>query len=346
MIMNLNEYLVSLEPAFENTFSKLNELKLKVKPNENYVYRSLSGEQLSEYLNTNKSVIDKSHNSTNVSLLIRANAYDVSKVYGLLNSYTWSKQNAIHQLIDSVLNGFNSNNTLSSLILVRSIIEQIGNFCLLYHIDFAVYDKESKNTEGMDAVIDFYAKLAVRAKGTRIDWEKLFESKFSEGKKKSYVPKDGTQDLNAIELLDGVDLLNKHVKGARKLYEFLCEFAHPNVGVLNLFIQDASISHTHDGIRSWKRVYGNGLPSENIRELSPKLLELLEITIASIEHFIVIEEKLRSSTKSIKPLIKKFVNGAITGCHPKTFYKNDPCPCYSGLPTVACCGRRYIHLLA
>lgn len=114
----------------------------------------------------------------------------------------------------------------SSLEIVASFVQTLAEVSKL---GFGANVQEARETNS-----SLHSLLVQRVFGRRIDWSlALSEQPNSLSSKKSisYKQKVLTVDQSAIGILDQIDYLTKKVAGARKVYELLSEFAHPNTGI-------------------------------------------------------------------------------------------------------------------
>src|SRR5438132_10692505 len=82
----------------------------------------------------------------------------------------------------------------------------------------------------------------LKSVATRVDWTALAVAKDAEAlesTKVQYKPRENREDITSKQVMSLIDRLDKRVKRARAVYEVLCEFAHPNVGLLHSLTRSA-----------------------------------------------------------------------------------------------------------
>lgn len=273
-------------------------------------------------------------------IAMRMFLFDKGKASGLLKTFVYTKRATIKDLGTSLQTAVSGLNIISAIVLVRATIEQVAAASVANSEINKLFDYQGlttdEKTERINSLIEIVSK---RGKGTRIDWEAYLLKSLREGKKKSYVAEEGTFDLTATDLMNNIDFLNKIIKGTRKAYEFASEFAHPNVGAHNLYIQSASYRTLSDDIRIWERVSARDFPKKGIDLLEERIVEMLEIAIESISYFLIIAGELEAKQNTIRNWTKEIIKNGINN-HPFIFTLKEPCPCFSGLEFGKCCGKK------
>jgi hypothetical protein len=188
-------------------------------------------------------------------------------------------------------------------------------------------------------LFEFSEKPHKHLAATRIDWEHNLASPLSEGKKKSYKPTTGFVDVHADSILNSVDLLDKRIPGFRKAYEFLCEFAHPNVGAYFIWRVEKSRVPRSSAIPFIETCVGNQTPSKSIETLALQFTECYSILLKAVVNFEDICRHLNGVVRSLTSFSQ-----TVAKVSPKNFAPiwsaEEACICLSGLAVGNCCGRR------
>ncbi|WP_152206563.1 SEC-C domain-containing protein [Marinobacter changyiensis] len=276
---------------------------------------------------------------------IRLSIYSAGKLPELFDLMLWEREAAIKDLASQFRTSFDCSSILGVFLIGRAILEQVGR--VITTKQRVLLELEQGESLPESEMVNHYLALdeilSLRSKSTRIDWQVYLNESLKDGKKKSYKAKDGELDLTATDLLNSIDQLNKQVKGARKAYELASEFAHPNIGTRNLFIDKASRRVLSDGVILWERTYSNELPEAGITMLQERLLEFVEICCESIELCSSATTSLRKKRPTLDKFIKRFVRNSIDN-HPLVFLVSEPCPCFSGKKYMECCGKSHRKL--
>jgi hypothetical protein len=252
----------------------------------------------------------------------------------------WTKRAVIVDLLISLQTALSGVNIISAITLVRPILEHVAAVSIAAHEILSLFDKTDLATKDKsDKIIRLCEIISKRGKGTRVDWETYLTKSLRTGKKKSYKAEPGTVDLTALDLMNSIDHLDKKIKGARKAYEFASEFAHPNVGSHFIYAKSASYATLSDGIRIWDRISCRDCPENGIGELRERLIEMLQISLESIEVLKENVKNLENTRKIVIKWTKEVVRNGISN-HPLIFNLKEPCPCFSGMEFGSCCGKK------
>lgn len=350
---SIRDYLSDKNSDYRSTFENLDAVLsnlLNDRTSVHYKYASAQ-QSLEAFRRTTQLVssgeltpdnIDK-HNDE-LAIGMRLFLYDKGKASSLLNTFIYTKRAAIKDLGASLQNTVAGLNIISSIVLVRAIIEQVAALSVATKEINTLFDFEELTVnEKSDKIISLCEIVTKRGKGTRLDWEAYLSNSLREGKKKSYKAEEGAVDQTASDLMNNVDFLNKSVKGARKAYEFASEFAHPNIGAHFLYVQSASFKILADDIRIWERISARNFPKYGIDALEERIVELLEIAVESISHLNILINELEAKQKTIKQWVKEIIKKGIDN-QPLIFNLKEPCPCFSGLEFGKCCGKKLSSL--
>lgn len=277
------------------------------------------------------------------NLSIKSQAYNLGKFPALYNSFIWVKANAVQKMSLSIVNALASqNDILLAINTGRSLLEQIGSLSLAEKSISAFFEAIQLDNKEEDWLFGFEDEIRKWTHGTRINWEDYYQKGLRNGSRGSYDSNKGHFGVEAEGLMQGVDLLAKKVKGARKAYEFASEFVHPNHGIFAISLSDYEYSKRDDGLILWKRLYSSHHSLAGQNNLKPLLAEYFEICSEAIQRSTQLLIALRSHSSTVKVQSRKSVK-QILKAQPDAFVEDDLCPCFSGKVLRNCCKlkRRY-----
>ncbi|MFA7172712.1 MAG: hypothetical protein WC340_04750 [Kiritimatiellia bacterium] len=267
-------------------------------------------------------------------------AYDYSASYQMLESLLASEKVSVAKFVRSFRTEILAGDMLLPLINARCILEHAA---LLYRLikDLKPVIVPVSVSEAMDAIGNIYELVGKKLYATRVDWLGIAASPDNcmdwEDKLK-YSPKENRFDMEAKGLMNAIDHLDKQVKGARALYEVLCEFAHPNVG--NLLINrtgSATCKSDKMGVPWVHTSIGMEPPTALISPmlwLFSKLMKLIADIICHFEELINIDGP-QQSEKILE--INQIVMRDVVSKNRDSFDPYCLCPCGSGKKLRFCC---------
>jgi hypothetical protein len=326
--------------------SEISLLSNLVRPKYDFLYGCASGIQVSEALNSAVKSGETAYglDISKIQTSKKANAvfaqmYELGSSAGEIGKFRWTRYAAIADALDvfsySISQGFIS----AAYLQIRSVIELSGNIALLCKDAENLTLDESSKLKISEWMISVVGASNKRGAGTRLDWLNLTKNGLRKGKSKSYKPNDNFQDKSAVDLMNGIDLVDKAVSGTRHAYDYLSEYAHPNVGVLSTRVKNAEHINLSNGFELQYRTYSStAIGSVLVDGSLPWLIELLEITIDILKYLIVLDKQLEQVEKKLRVLSKKLVRTGIK-TYPELFQSTFPCPCFSGKFVSSCCGR-------
>ena len=139
-----------------------------------------------------------------------------------------------------------------------------------------------------------------------------------------------------MSTLKGIDLLDKRIRGARRLDQTLCEFAHPNVGV---FLSSAS-KHgliTSEGTRYHHKIISTSAPlgfAMNSEQFLPEVFGICADVLDAYEVAVVAAGiQLSRVQQAAQVVVRRLLKTQkdLVGSY-------EACPCGSGSKTRFCCG--------
>ena len=272
-------------------------------------------------------------------MLKRATVFNWSSLQSSIDFFRWCRASTVEELAIQAYQSAKSNSLLASIMALRSILEIAGNAALLKRDLQQLAKPDDESAARMEWLGVFESIIDSRIAGVRVDYAGLINNGLRGAGKISYKPEDLKEDMTAKDLLKGVDVLDKRVKGARAAYEFFSEFAHPNLASVwthydrtevKLKVLDIQCYLVHHQQRhvgtAFLETFGS-VVAEGIDIVSDCLDELLEIDI-----FLKIEGETTSkyAKKAIRELIRR---------DPGAFDFRELCPCNSGKYIQQCCGK-------
>ena len=273
--------------------------------------------------------------------VIAAHVYNVGRTANLLHAFRWTKKKAIAECLGSVKFSLDHDSLLPALVLARTILEQVGTYALFQRdVSCLTPADESPNAAG-DWVLDIQHALLPRAMGTRIDWADYFSNGLKGKGRKGYKANEGYFDQGAKDLLNGIDLVDKSVRGIRNAYEFLSEYGHPNYPSYQLGVVSAELTPHRHGFRMLRKVYaGDRTPRFAVEEQRFLLRDVWELLVAALEHFLVLDKKFADIQKEVGKKTHSWVRKTLRKHGTGTVFRYaDPCPCFSGKIVGCCCGK-------
>ena len=265
--------------------------------------------------------------------------YEIGSSSGVVAMFRWTRLAAVAESLEvfkfSVKHGYIN----ATYLQARAVLELCGSVALLCKdIENEVLSEASPQemSEWMIAVI---GAANERGGGTKVDWENVVKNGLIKGKSKSYKPSEDLQDRLAVDLMKGVDLVDKKVKGARHAYDYLSEYAHPNVGIVSTGVKTSEHKRLSNGFELQYRTYSpSSIGSIAVDGSLFLFVELLEIVEGVLLLLVDLDRKLEPIQNKLSELGKKLTRIGLKN-YPELFPAVYPCPCFSGKIVSACCGR-------
>lgn len=280
-----------------------------------------------------------------------AYAYQQGDPVRLIVQLAVTRTLAIVDLLDASVAAFETGNVLVAFICCRSVIENVALFDKaideIRSTSFPDQYESARDVKG--ALID---QLNKRAFAQKIDWKSIAEQpKESLRKNKlKYKPSVLRLDLSAEQILNLVDDLNKKIPGTRAVYEVLCEFAHPNVGVI--LAHTNSFQHRADSnsVEWIEKRMSFGPPAGLFLEMGELFGEVMTVVAACVKQFeTVVSQDIEPQRKRLQGLCQVIVRHMMFTTIVPSGNKGiklrdalDPyaaCPCGSSDKIKFCCGQ-------
>ncbi len=268
----------------------------------------------------------------------RGTVFSWSSIKSSIDFFRWSRSSNADELATQAYINAKEKSLIMSIMALRSIIEISGNAALL-EIDLQeISEPKDEKFARMDWFNAIQSLIDDRLEGVRVDYAVLKKHGLRGTRKFSYKPGDFA-DRTAKDLLNGVDVLDKRIKGVRAAYEFFCEFSHPNL---------ASVLTNYERTESKIKVIDiHGYSAHHqqrhvgtvfLDTFGCLLAEGIEIVGECVDELGRIDIALKSKGEAISSHVKQAIRRIIRN-DPESFNPRELCPCNSGLNIQKCCGK-------
>lgn len=268
--------------------------------------------------------------------------YQQGNASRFLDQYSTVKIMAIVSLLDASIYAIKSENFLLLMMSLRGVMEHIGNFELTRKT-LNIDKIPEKFDEALELLVEIQENLAIAVGGTRVHWSKLSLNELPETLTKKFVayePEEMGTNLSATQVLNGIDLLDKKVKGTRAVYEISCEFCHPNVGAMFAFCHSAQPFKDERYEFTWvEKELRLGSPAAFLRDCGRPISKSLEIFAACLDRLEDIQKEIEKAGDSLRTLTQRVVRHMITNGSDMIWSYSD-CPCGSEKKVRFCCGSK------
>lgn len=274
--------------------------------------------------------------------------------------YIWSKNQIVSRLLRAMCQKMREDDIYISLILMRTLLETLSKSLNVHqsitalYITFKIDCPENITTvfekEKLDQLYEGFNKFSEMIQQatltSSINLREYYENrKISGQKRKDYVPSDREIDLSAKNILSSIDLLDKTIRGSRRLYDFLSQFAHPNFGQYYLSMDPEILTHSSvDGLATVERTMMPRSFDCLIEPIHDLIVDSLDLLVKIVDLYISKQQELRSSLKDVRKTQKKLIVGILKNSI-GIWRKTDLCPCCSGEPINLCCGKKHLNRL-
>lgn len=222
--------------------------------------------------------------------------------------------------------------------VVRAVVEHVA----LLYVFFAKFPairlplgfSEANTT--LAAVYDHCGKSLT---ATRFDWgalqrlvpENLFASKDLE-----YKVDANKLDQRAKSIMTAIDGLGREVPDVRAVYEYLCEFVHPNIGTLLALTETAQLEVDVHGVQWVRKKLTPRMPTDFVKMIGPTIAEILKRVAACLQYSSRVFETASVQRASVLGLTQVVIRRHLSR-HPGVYDRTLPCPCGSGAVVWQCC---------
>jgi hypothetical protein len=267
------------------------------------------------------------------SLFVEANLY---REYKLSNTVFCAR---LLQVLRPQLEALKSGSFIVFFLLARSTLEQIA-----LHNWFVKKTRTALANRADSTPLDIHDRLSELSSksysGTRMDLKRMLAEKFDMEKlakqKTSYAQEENAANIAAEQILNCIDLFGKRLKGTRKLYDYMCEMAHPNIGQAWSVYSQAAVRENKYGIPMIERVVDSKLPMET--GLSrPGVAE----AISHYSQALSLAPKILLESEQMLPDVLDVTQALLrtrTAIKRVGIGRNETCICGSGKKFKKCCG--------
>lgn len=272
-------------------------------------------------------------------MIERGTVFNLSSLQSSIDFFRWSRVSTVQELTDHAHWAAKNNSLLMAMMALRSILEVSGNVILLETDIRQLNEPKNENIARMEWLGAFEYLVDGRLMGRRVDYSLLIRNGLRGPRKFAYKPGAMEADQTAKDLLNGVDALDKRIKGARAAYEFFSEFAHPNLAsvwihydrtetkIKVLDIHGYAVHHQQRKVGGYFMDTFGSVVSEGIEIVSECIDELLRMDLVLETNG---ENMARHAKKAIREIVKH---------NPSAFDSREMCPCSSGKNIQQCCGK-------
>jgi hypothetical protein len=205
---------------------------------------------------------------------------------------------------------------LPSLIELRSTLEQISNLISVEKESLQLFNESSSIMNDTQLIVELSSIIHKNTLATRIDWENYVSNPIRGGKKKNYKSSEEFESIQAESILNSIDYLDKQLKGTRRAYEFLCEFAHPNAGAYLVFRSIKREVKRNSPFTFIETILSNETPSSSIDWLKSPIIECYSILHDSLELFVNSSNNLNNIYKQTNKKSNTLIKQALRNWEP------------------------------
>lgn len=246
------------------------------------------------------------------------------------------------RLLRGARNSLEAGECLVAFMCYRGLLEQVGHM-----LGFLRDISNLPSGEGFEESCKFLTNLvetaSKRLHATRVGWKKIVNSKnldeLIKNNEVGYEKSPDRFDQTSKSCMNGVDLLDKRVRGARAVYDILSEFAHPNIGTLMASTMEVTSETGGDGVVWVHKSLHSGPSFAFLDEWSSLTSILLETVAASASLGVKLLDEFEAEAQrgqdAAKRVIPRFLNS-----NRQLFDIYSLCPCGSGDKIRFCCGKR------
>jgi len=272
-------------------------------------------------------------------MLKRGTVFNWSSLQSSIDFFRWSRASTVEELAGQAYQSASANSLVMAIAALRSILEVSGNAALLEKDFRELAEPKDENVARMDWLSEFESVIDGRIAGVRVDYSALTRNGLRGTKKFSYKPGEYEADHTAKDLLKGVDILDKRIKGARAAYEFFSEFAHPNLASVWTHYDRTEVKISVLDIHGYavhhqRRHVGAAF----LDTFGTVLNEGIEIAGECVDDLLRIDLVLKAEGEAMAKHAKRAIREIIKR-DPAAFDSRELCPCNSGKNIQQCCGK-------
>jgi hypothetical protein len=267
---------------------------------------------------------------------IRAMIYAHAEPASKINAFVKVAGVMIIELAEATIDGFREDRIIVAYTALRGLIERIAHATAF--ADALATVKSAPRDGPLTPVLELSEVVHKALSGTQREWSAVVKADFRQAtaKELKYARKENIADAGAVNILNSVDKLDRHVAGTRLAYEILCEFLHPNIGDLWAATIAANASCDRFGTKHIVRRLGLGPKNSNgLPDQQSVYIRLMDICFDLVEHASVALDAVEAASQIATVLTQKFAHSAAKD-YREYFANTDPCPCLSGLTVKTC----------
>lgn len=272
-------------------------------------------------------------------MLKRGAVFNWSSLRSSIDFFRWSRASTVEELATQAYQSAKNNSLLVAIMALRSILEVSGNAVLLERDLHELGEPKEENLARIDWLSKFESVIDGRIAGVRVDYSVLTRTGLRGSKNFSYKPGEIEADLTAKDLLKGVDVLDKRIKGVRAAYEFFSEFAHPNLASVWTHYDRTEMKikvldfHGY-AVHHQKRHVGAAF----LDTFGSMVNEGIEIAGECVDELLRIDLVLKAEGEAMAKHAKRAIREIIKR-DPAAFDSRELCPCNSERNIQQCCGK-------
>jgi hypothetical protein len=332
--------------GFDLILKQIVDLGKKISPNEVLETTGFSVSEISQFRNgLNRTFEKREYQDPEFLLAFKATFHDFGETRNQLKRFLFARKLAVSEMIVNLIHSLDQGSPIIFFSNIRLLFEYLAH---AHHMmnDISNYHRSISEMRAGDVTIigSYIHKYTMQ---TRIDWATLDSDKLEKYKKD-----DNVAEINQKSILDSIDIINKKVPRSREIYEFLCEFAHPNFGSYVSYHQNKYISEKtrKNHFTVINTVIGRSGEHQGIRAFSETIFKSLQILSKMLTIFIDLEADCKNIDKSITRFVKKEIKREVSE-NSAYWTQTELCPCGSGRNLVSCCvpkqawnlKRRHLH---
>jgi hypothetical protein len=246
------------------------------------------------------------------------------------------------QLLDAASHGMATGSIVVGFICIRSILEHVAqlNSLLSQLRSYEVPSNWRDADELLKRKIDL--DIAAVAYATRVDWSALVVGDAEDllnRDKVEYKPQENRINRTAASVLKSIDKLGKSIKGIAGVYDLLCEFAHPNAGLVLGFAR--SMNHHEDayGVHWVRKNLSLQPPIGTVEANKPIFRKIFSVLAESLAHLEKLLDEAQREREKILQITQIVVRQTLDSRR-DLIIPYSPCPCGSGRKTKFCCSAK------
>jgi hypothetical protein len=280
-------------------------------------------------------------NVTDSELLMikRGVVFNWSSLQSTIDFFRWSRASAVEELARQAHQSAKDNSLLVAITALRSILEVSDNTVLLERDLHEIAEPKDESVSRMEFLTEFESVIDGRLAGVRVDYAVLSRDGLRATRKFSYKPGELEADHTAKDLLKGVDILDKRIRGARAAYEFFSEFAHPNLASVWTHYDRTEIKIRVLDIHGYAVHHQrNHVGAAFLDTFGSVVNEGIEIVGECVDEALRIDLLLKAEGEAMARHAKRAIREVIKH-DPAAFDARERCPCNSGKNIQQCCGK-------